>query len=255
VRKRVLIGCLAAAMAAPAAHAGVLNATLVEDTAVASTNPTTNMSGERFVPIRAVSAATRAGLFQFDLPALPTGQVVTQVDFTAWAGAVAADFVLVDVLGTTSAMDLSTITWNSAISAGVLQGTGKTAGYTPDWGAMWTKFAGEELDIDGWVNLTSRTYTDADDAAGLLKFVQDNISTTGPVRITLGFGFSITEDGTGGFQFRSQNDSGSGTTTPPGPYTATLVLTTAAGAEPIPEPASALLVLAGAGVLARRRRR
>jgi hypothetical protein len=251
---------LAGVALATSAQAGVYNATLVEDTYIASTNPGTNFAtaaaGEssRFIQIRAVSAATRAGFIQFTLPAIPANEQVTKVELSLKGGAVSADFPDVEILATTSAIDLTTITWNTAISGGFLDGDGREGDYTPDFSNLWTSFASEPFNIDSITTTNTLVYTDTTPASGLLKFVSDIIGAA-PQTFTLAFGFATTETETSFVaQFRSTNDNGGAGYAPGGPNGPVLTITTEVVA-PVPEPAAAGLVFVTAAMLHCRRRR
>ncbi len=254
----IAIFVFASGLSTPAMGATIMGAnpaTLIEDTFIASTDTTTNYAGHRFLQLRAVSAATRATLIQFELPQLTPGQRIDKVELTLRSGSTASGYPAVALLGTTTAITMNTVTWNNAIADGILAGTGRTAAYTPDWGGIWTSFAGEPLLLPALSSIdptggTVITYLDLTANDGLLKFINETISTAGPTTIWLALGFAATETTTGGVQFRSQNDSGSEPAIvppPQGPYTPTLTLTA------IPEPAS--LGLLGLGVLLVGRRR
>lgn len=251
---------LLTAVAHGAARADTALATLVEDTYVASTNPTTNYatpaagSACRLVQLRALSGATRAGYIQFTLPGL-AGAQLTGVDLIVKGGSVGSGFLPeVEVYGTATPIDLTTVTWNNAIGAGLLTGTGSETDYTPAWGAMWTSFGAETWNLDAITITSTETYSDTTAASGLLKFIADNLGAA-PVTITLGLGFSATETSTGGLSLRTTNDhypdAGYSTNFTPGSANTPVLRLTYI----VPEPAALSLLALGASAACLRRRR
>jgi len=243
-----LLAALAITTAAPHdATAATLDATLVEDTYLDIGSASTNFSTGNELRLRTNPSVWRNPLIQFELPALKYWEEVSQVDLILTASSNAAGTLGtpdIEVLATTTAIDLATVTYNSAASDSLHNGPEATSAL--DWSGTWSDFSGESVipGADFSVGQTI-TYTDSDAAAGLLQFIQNNSGTT-PADIWICLGFNDREDGNSensstGLNLYSQESSG---TAP------ILQLTTVA----IPEPASASLLAVGGGLLAWRRR-
>ena len=233
------------------------DSTIVEDTYIDSSASETNFSDERFIQHRSWSGGiTRAGLYKFDLPVLPDGSTVIGAELIV-KGATTGTYNDLEVLGTTTPIDLSTITWASAITDNIIDG--QDPDFSVDWDSIWTDFTPELFEVNGVTLFSSETYSDTDPAAGLLRFIQDNINTGSSVNITLATGFADTQsDGATDsiLSFRSSNDDGTGTPVATGdtgwPTTNAPILRLTIQ---VPEPTSfALLSLGSVALLVRRRR-
>lgn len=251
------LGCLLAVSVAgvlafvPGAAAAVIDATLVEDTYLSSdaTENNTNFSTDTVLKFRTHSSTWRNPLLQFQLPLLPTGEGVSKVELiltSASNPAGTGGTPDVEVLGTATAVNLGTVTYNNANPS--LHTGGESGTSALLWSSAWTDFTNDGV-IDGadFAVGQSITYTGTNATQGLRKFVSDHISTSGNATVTLGLGF-ITREGQGGststgWTLYSQEGAGAAPI---------LRITT----EPIPEPAGlGLIGLSGALLLARRRRR
>lgn len=241
------LGC--ALSAAPTADADVLDATLLADTYVSafSTENTTNFSGDSTLNFRTFTSGWRNPLLQFALPVLPTGDKVVKVELiitSASAAAGTGGTPDIEVTGTTTTIDLSTITYNGGLGTFWSGGEAGTSRLLWDTGE-WSLFDGDSV-IPGADFAAGQTisYDDEDAAGGLLEFVADSISGSSSETVTLGLGFLTREgnDGTTSTGWTLASDEGAGAD-------AILRITTA----PIPEPGSLALIAAG-GVLMLRRR-
>ncbi len=251
---RLVAGAIAVAvifLGTAQAYCAVMDSTLVEDAYISAdgTESNTNFSGSTVLKLRTTTSVWRNALIQFDLPLLPVGESVVKVELiltsasnTSGVGGTPD----IEVLATTAAIDLSTVTYNSANPSLHSGGAGGTSALV--WSGVWSDFTADGL-IPGADFSVSQTvnYTDDDDTQGLLKFVQDNISEVSNTNLTVGLGFVIREgnDGTTslGWDIASQEVSGS----------PILRITTAAAA--VPEPASLGLLAIGGLLIAGRRQR
>ncbi|MCC6683048.1 MAG: DNRLRE domain-containing protein [Phycisphaeraceae bacterium] len=241
-----LIAMLVASL--PDARAAVLDATLVEDTYISSdaTESNTNFANSTTLKFRTHTSTWRNPLIQFDLPVLPAGEEVVQVDLiltSAQAANGTGGTPNIEVLATTTAINMSTVTYNNANPTLHTGGEAGTSALL--WSGVWDDFSVESV-IPGadFALGQTVTYSDTDAAQGMLKFIQDNISGSSAVTVNFGLGFVIREGNGGttsaGWSIYSQE----GTTAP------ILRITT----ELIPEPASLGLLMLGGALLATRRR-
>ena len=154
------------------------------DTFIQSSSPHGNFESDEnpSTQIRNSFSVTRAALYSFTLPQLQPGQSVGAVEFdlmafsddgVSWS----ADFAVLD-----NNPNLSTITWDSAITDGYI--SGRDADFNPILGANATA-AGER-----WSGLEAfdseiASYTDGGAADGLAQLIAGAASTSGPVQITL----------------------------------------------------------------------
>jgi len=218
--------------------ASIVSASLVEDTYIQSnaagmdTNYSTATIG---VYCRNHSTVTRAGVLQFTLPQIAPGQSVSEVTLRMRAYQTVPQQRL-ELAGLAVNPDLSAMTWNSAITNNIVAGL--LPAYNVNWGSQATVFAGEE-----WVYTPTGAlwyaYTDANISAGLAKFINDRISTAGPVTVTIAIGPAGAAAATDA-AFDS-SEANAGTTSPAMDITL------------VPEPAS-LLVFLGLSVLGLKRR-
>ena len=132
--------------------------------------------------IRNAADVTRAALYQFTLPQLLPGQSVGAVEFglmafsddgVSWS----ADFALLD-----DNPDLSSITWDSAITNGYL--SGRDADFNPILDANATA-ANEQWSVLEVSDSEIATYTDGGATDGLAQLIAGAASTDGPKQITL----------------------------------------------------------------------
>ena len=228
------------------ASASVIDATLIEDTYIEATNNVNN-SGSTTLNFRTHSSVWRNPLMQFDLPVLPAGEQVVQADlilFSAQNAGGTGGTPDIEVLATTTAIDMATVTYFN--SNPELQTGGEDFTSALKWTGVWDDFSTESV-IPGADFITGQpvTYSDNDGAAGMLKFVQDNISGSGAVTVNFGLGFVIREGngGTTSGGWTLYSDEGSGAAP-------ILRITT----EVIPEPASIGLVAFGGLLMLSRRR-
>ncbi len=247
--RRLLI-CLAAplAMLPVQAEETITYATLLEDTYLDNGSANTNYSGATTLLFRTFTSVWRNPLIQFSLPTLAGGDQVVKVELilqSATAAAGSGGTPDIEVLGTTTAIDLSTATYNSTnptFQTGAQSGTSRLL-----WTEVWTDFSSEAVipGADFSVNDVV-TYTSTDTTQGMLKFVRDHIDSASNTTVTLGLGFISREgnDGTTSTGWSIYSADGSGDAP-------MLRITTA----PIPEPgAIALLALTGIAALLLRRR-
>lgn len=207
-------------------------ATLLSDTFIANSAPSTNYATDSFLALRSVSAASRGAFVQFQIPAMNPA-LITNATFTLRAAATGSSFPNVDVLATTNAVNLSTLTWDSAVSSGLLTGTGREADFTLAWGNAWTQFAGplvlgsvSAVDPIGGTIIPYQS-------AGLTDYLKSQANSDQAVVVTLAMGFAAAETTTGGMQFRAiDNQSGI--------YAPTLQI------QAVPEPSLGMLVLISA---------
>ena len=214
----MLFGILLVNLAvAQLASASVLDATLVEDTYISSdgTENNTNFSSDSVLKFRTAPATWRNPLIQFDLPVLPAGEQVVQADlilFSAQNAGGTGGTPDIEVLATTTAIDMATVTYFN--SNPELQTGGEDFTSALKWTGVWDDFSTESV-IPGADFITGQpvTYSDNDGAAGMLKFVQDNISGSGAVTVNFGLGFVIREGngGTTSIGWTVNSDEGAGT--------------------------------------------
>lgn len=239
---------------ATVAEAATFSAPLVEDTYIVSNEANSTKSGGRFVLMRNFSSVSRAGLAQFQLPSLPPLELVTSAQLTVHSAANGTGQPNLNVVGLTGTQpDLTTTTWNNAITNNII--TGRDANFVVQWGSNATIFTGETFDITAGTTTNTLTYTDSTDSSGMLRYILDNIGPV-PTTITLGFSFEDNATHDAIWQFRSNNDDNAGGTVavPPGPVTATLTLFTETLPPPIPEPSTAVLLGLGCLLMIRRKK-
>lgn len=245
------VGLVGAFSASPDADAGVFDSTLLADTYVSafSSENSTNFSSDGTLNFRTFSSGWRNPLLQFGLPVLPTGEEVVKVELiiTSASNVGTGGTPDIEVTGTTTTIDLSTVTYNSGLSGpsplwnGGEAGTSRLLWDTDEW----SLFDGDSV-IPGAEFTSGQTvnYEDDDAAGGLLEFVADSISGSGSETVTLGLGFLTREgnDGTANSGWTLASDEGAGAD-------AILRITTA----PIPEPGSLALIALGGALMLRRR--
>lgn len=176
-----------AATAVPA-NSTVVSATIVEDAYIQSSSPATpyNNGGDSVgVYVRNHSGPTRAGFVQFTLPQLGAGQSVTAAALSGVGSTTIGPNDAPVTVGLSVNPDLTTLTWNDAVSANIITGR-DGADYHVLWGTAATTFA--ETFAGQVIQRGETSLTDATPADDLLKFINDNISTAGPVTVTFGIG-------------------------------------------------------------------
>ncbi|QDS99080.1 hypothetical protein [Adhaeretor mobilis] len=192
------------------AEAVIVDATTIEDTYLTS-GSNTNYSGESTLQFRTFSSVWRNPLIQFDLPVLPAGEQVVQADLILTSSkdpTGSGGTPDIEVLATTTAIDMTTVT--SVNSDPSLQTGGEAFTSALLWTGVWDDFSTESVipGADFSVGQTV-TYSDTDSAAGMLKFVKDNISESTAVTVNFGLGFTIREGNSGttsaGWEIYSSN--------------------------------------------------
>lgn len=169
------------------ASAGILEATLIEDTFVKSLEPDSNFDGStNEIWIRNHNTVSRLGLFQFVLPQLPTGVSSDGVLSVTLEGVPArVSSPSLEVVGVEINPDLTTITYNQAVALDIIDGL--DGSYNIVYGA----------NAEGYSQLWSTTgasvgtgmlYTDDTAGDGLLEFIKSHISDAAPVTVTIGIG-------------------------------------------------------------------
>ncbi len=166
-----------------------------KDTWIASNLPTDNFEVPVEIPpddppssqLRNSPDVTRASFYRFTLPQLNAGESIGAASFNLLSQAeginnhFAADFALLS-----DNPDLSTITWNSALSSNYI--TGLDGNFNPILGANATAAnANWSLIIDNTdpQNPPKASFTDGDASNGLAQLIAGRASTSGPVDITL----------------------------------------------------------------------
>ena len=239
-------------------QAEILATTLLEDTFVQSSSATSNYRTADYLWVRNHSTVSRLALAQFRLPQLPSGMTPSSIgevwiSGTVYRSATANQELEVLVLGTDP--DLTAVNYNDMMTAGVI--TGLTGNYNFAYGS------GATL-VDQWTVAPQGSsgtephyyrvqYVDDNSADGLLYWVQQTISDTGPTTLTVAFGPRGTEASCD-FRFWSMEGAADSSNNPPAGFLPAIPLTLTL----IPEPSAALLcvlALAGGLVLRLRRRR
>ncbi|MDZ7618639.1 MAG: hypothetical protein U1E05_16675 [Patescibacteria group bacterium] len=262
-RVRVLsILCLAGAIFAgdqQHGQADILVASLVQDTHVESSNPTATIAASPWLWVRNHSTVSRLALVQFELPQLPAGMLASsisevQLSGTVYRSAAASQQLDVLVLGTNPV--LTGVNYNAMVAADVIES--RTVDYNFEYGS------GATL-IGAWTGLPQglsstephyhrATYIDDNAVDGLLYWVRQTISDSGPSLLTLAFGPSGATP-TCDFRFWSTEGATGSTNNPPACVLPAIPLTLTL----IPEPSSAVLALlamvGGMTVCSRRRRK
>ena len=245
-------GCL---LVLPVAQAEMLQATLVEDVFVQSNDPATNKNGSSDqIWIRNNASVSRLALFQFTLPQLPTGLTASDVIGAELVGSAqrARSSKSLIVSGLSVNPNLDAITYNDAVSQNIIIDRDASSNF--NYGTSATVFS-DIWSVDNTSNTNllipglEQTYEDTTVDEGLLKFIQDNISATQPVTITIAVGPNGSQDSTD-FRFYSQEYVPADGNPAESPMA--LTLTT------VPEPSSAILaalgMLLGLVAIARRQR-
>lgn len=226
----------------------ILDATLDEDTWISSSTggtpvekSTAQVNRGNIYAGRDASSATRGGLLQFTLPVLPAGQKIKSVSLVAQAqSTIDNDTIqLGAVIGTLP--NLNTLTWDSAIMNNLITGITATGNNIAWVDSNILIFAGENWTITAAAGDTV-IYTDSTPEDGLLKFVNDNISTLSGVTIMLVTG------PTGGQNATNVEFTSSERSTPVGgkaPFGMRMLIV-------IPEPASLAVVAGPIALLGRR---
>lgn len=234
------LGAAAVLAAGSAAPAATIDATLIEDTYLEEGAASgTNFSGASTLNFRTHSSVWRNPLIQFALPTLAAGEEVTKAELILQSASNSGITPDIEVVGTTTAIDLSTVTMESAQTDG-LHNSGEAGTSALLWTGVWDDFSDDGLIPGGaFTSGQTVTYTGDDTTKGLLDFVRSNIGGSSNVNVTLGLGFVIREGNGGttsaGWLLHSQEGSGAAPI---------LRLTTA---PVVPEPAS--LGLFGAAAL------
>lgn len=195
-----------------------LEAFLIEDTYIESSNPSTVKAGITDIYLgRDDSGVTRAGFLQWRLPQLPTPahRAVAATLRTRTTTAEVAVPNQLELGHLDFNPDLATLTWNSAVSQAII--TGRDTDFMIVWGDAATIWP------DLWISPGStayqwNAYSDFKPGSGLLPAVQVALSATVSNTLTI-----ITGPATGNEKTNrrcySKNKSG---TSPPGPWRPTL---------------------------------
>lgn len=246
----LLLACALTFMAS-SAQAGILNATLIEDTYVQSSDPNDNFDGStNEIYIRNHGSAGRMGLVQFTLPQLTDGLTATDITAAELTGVVAfvhqptapdRDIVL-EFLALGVNPDLTTVTYNDLVSSDVITGYASSAfSYGTQMESLNLLSFNTALTPVG----SSITFGNAE----LLTLIQSRISETEAVTIT--FAIAPSADSVAvsvDYRFYAQENNASA-------EPMSLTLTTAPAEVPEPGTMALLAVLLGVGVIVARRRR
>lgn len=197
-----------------------------------SVNPSTQLRD-------ALPDIVRASVYQFTLPLLPAGEVVTGVSFRL----VTFDngiFWNTDLGYLGSNPNLANMTWNTAVSDGYIT-AGTVDGIHHGFGANATGTGDTWASGGPYNDNTPVLYTDNDASNGLAKYIKDTMSTINTVPITLVWNPSGNNDGLSlGLFYGVENGEAPGEFEP----RPRLIITT------VPEPTGLLLLTFGGGLLA-----
>ena len=207
-----LFACLLITTAAQAST--VLNATLVEDTYVATNNPDTNYNGDQYeIYIRNHQDVGRLGVIQFTLPQLPAGKTAADITSVDLSGIVAYNHstgtgdrdVSLQILGMSTNPDLTTLTYNNLLDP---TGNGVVTDYVVAYdnivyGSQTTSL--DAVSFNGGDTFVGDTFTFADSNGGLQSFVQSSV-TNQTQAVTLAIGPGISSPALCDFRFYSQEN-------------------------------------------------
>jgi hypothetical protein len=185
VRALLFLGLVVLASGQPA-YALVLNAELVEDVYIESSNSNTVNDATGLHLGRSVSAVTRAGFLQWRLPKLPaSGYQITSA--TLRGRQVAGNDAGSLVMGHLSLNPvLTNLTWNTASNTTLNIHAGRDAAspYCMIWGSAVTLWTGEDWVNPGVTQFVWTAYTDNTPTNGMLKFLGEQISASSSTLVT-----------------------------------------------------------------------
>jgi hypothetical protein len=219
VRAFLFLGLVILASGQPA-HALVLNAELVEDVYIESSNPTTVYDSTAIHLGRSSLTVTRAGFLQWRLPKLPAASYVV-VSATLMGRQVAAADKGTLLMGhLTNNPVLTNLTWNTASNSTLNIHSGRDAGspYCMIWGSAVTLWTGEDWVNPGATQFAWTAYTDNTPTNGMVKLLNQRISATESSVVTF-----VT--GPAALECLRQIYTSEKTGSPPGPWMPTLSLT------------------------------